>query len=167
MFIIFPFCPPEIRPIYHPQGRRFIDSFYTCYKQYNDTKAIASCQPVHVFYDFGMRENIEHVRKILAGNLKKYRKKYGYSQEKLAEKAELSAQTLNDIEGCRRWISARSITNLAKALNIAEYQLLEPENGEPESSRRSSLQSLISLQNNIINTINIQFDHAKDTGDFN
>jgi transcriptional regulator with XRE-family HTH domain len=113
-----------------------------------------------------MRENIEPVRKILAGNLKKYRKKYGYSQEKLAEKAELSAQTLNDIEGCRRWISARTMTKLAKALNIAEYQLLMPEGGETESSRRSSLQSLISLQHNIINTINIQFDEAKDTGDF-
>jgi hypothetical protein len=35
-----------------------------------------------------------------------------------------------------------------------------------EKPYRSSLQSLISLQNNIINTINIQFDQAKDTGDF-
>ena len=109
----------------------------------------------------------EHIRIVLAGNIKKHRKKFGYSQEKLAEKAGLSAQTLNDIEGCRRWISARTMTNLAKALNIDEYQLLIPENIETEQdTSKSSLRSLISLQDNIINTINIQFDKAKDSGDF-
>ena len=57
-----------------------------------------------------------------------------------------------------------TLTKLAKALHIAEYQLLIPENGE--TVHKSSLKSLISLQNNIINTINIQFDEAKDTGSF-
>ncbi|MDR0526193.1 MAG: helix-turn-helix transcriptional regulator [Spirochaetaceae bacterium] len=110
---------------------------------------------------------MEPIRKVLAGNIRKYRKNFGYSQEKLAEKAGLSAQTLNDIEGCRRWVSARTITKLAKALHIAEYQLLVPENiEESEKNHKSSLKSLISLQNNIINTINIQFDEAKDTGAF-
>jgi transcriptional regulator with XRE-family HTH domain len=114
-----------------------------------------------------MRTDLEPIRLVLAGNIKKYRKNFGYSQEKLAEKAELSAQTLNDIEGCRRWVSARTMTKLAKALNVVEYQLLVPEDKETsENSRESSLQSLISLQSNIINTINIQFDKAKDTGDF-
>ncbi|MDR1893956.1 MAG: helix-turn-helix transcriptional regulator [Spirochaetales bacterium] len=109
----------------------------------------------------------EPIRKVLAGNIKKYRTNFGYTQEKLAEKADLSAQTLNDIEGCRRWISSKTITKLAKALNIAEYQLLVPESGNAsESPRQSSLQSLISLQHNIINTITIQFDEAKDTGDW-
>ena len=107
---------------------------------------------------------MEPIRRILAGNIRKYRKNFGYSQEKLAEKAGLSAQTLNDIEGCRRWVSAKTLTKLAKALHIAEYQLFMPETGE--TSRKSSLKSLISLQHNIINTINIQFDEAKDTGNF-
>ena len=114
-----------------------------------------------------MSADREHIRIVLAGNIKKYRKKFEYSQEKLAEKAGLSAQTLNDIEGCRRWLSAKTMTKLAKALNIDEYQLLIPENIETEQdTSKSSLRSLISLQNNIINTINIQFDKAKDTGDF-
>jgi transcriptional regulator with XRE-family HTH domain len=114
-----------------------------------------------------MKANLEPIRKVLAGNIKKYRKNLGYSQEKLAEKAGLSAQTLNDIEGCRRWVSATTMTKLAKALHIAEYQLLVPESSESaENPRRSSLRSLISLQNNIVSTINIQFDQAKDTGDF-
>ena len=114
-----------------------------------------------------MKSDIDPLRRILAGNIKKYRKNFGYSQEKLAEKANLSAQTLNDIEGCRRWVSAMTMTKLAKALHVAEYQLLIPEsNGATGNNDRSPLRSLISLQNNIINTINIQFDNAKDTGDF-
>ena len=107
----------------------------------------------------------EYIRIVLARNIKIHRKKFGYSQERLAEKAGLSAQTLNDIEGCRRWISSRTMTKLATALNIDEYQLLLPEDRETETAK-SSLRSLISLQDNIINTINIQFDNAKDTGDF-
>jgi transcriptional regulator with XRE-family HTH domain len=114
-----------------------------------------------------MKADLEAIRKVLAGNIRKHRKSLGYSQEKLAEKAGLSAQTLNDIEGCRRWVSAATMTKLAKALHIDEYQLLLPENGErAENHPKSPLKSLISLQNNIINTINIQFDQAKDTGDF-
>jgi transcriptional regulator with XRE-family HTH domain len=115
-----------------------------------------------------MREDLEPIRGILSGNIRKYRKNMGYSQERLAEKARLSAQTLNDIEGCRRWVSAATLTKLAKALHVAEYELLVPENEETaESPYKSSLKSLISLQDNIINNINIQFDKAKDTGDFN
>jgi len=114
-----------------------------------------------------MKADLEPIRRILAGNIKKYRKNLGYSQEKLAEKSHLSAQTLNDIEGCRRWVSAATITKLAKALHIAEYQLLVPEsNGTTKKPVRSSLKSLIVLQENIIDTISLQFDKAKDTGDF-
>jgi transcriptional regulator with XRE-family HTH domain len=113
-----------------------------------------------------MKADLAPIRRVLAENIKKYRKNLGYTQEKLAEKANLSAQTLNDIEGCRRWVSAQTMTKLAKALHIAEYQLLMPEGGEKDENPKSSLRSLISLQNNIIHTINIQFDEAKDTGDF-
>jgi len=60
-----------------------------------------------------------------------------------------------------------TLTKLAKALHVFEYQLLIPEGNEnKDTTRRSSLRSLINLQDNIINTINIQFDNAKDTGDF-
>jgi transcriptional regulator with XRE-family HTH domain len=113
-----------------------------------------------------MKVDVEPIRRIFAGNIKKYRKNLEYSQEKLAEKAGLSAQTLNDIEGCRRWVSAATMTKLANALHVAEYQLLVPEDGKTAEPSRSSLKSLISLKKNIVNTINIQFDRAKDSGDF-
>ena len=114
-----------------------------------------------------MKVDLEPIRLVLAGNIKKYRKYLGYSQEKLAEKADLSSQTMNDIEGCRRWVSASTLSKLAKALHIAEYQLLMPENDEAvEKPHKLALKSLISLQNNIIEAVNTHFEKAKDTGDF-
>ena len=90
-----------------------------------------------------------------------------YSQEKLAEKAGLSTQTLNDIEGCRRWVSAVTISKLAKALNINEYQLLLPDNEElEEKPNNSSLKSLIALQRKIKKVIDLEFEEAVDSGNF-
>jgi transcriptional regulator with XRE-family HTH domain len=114
-----------------------------------------------------MRPNAEPLRILLSKNIKKYRNNFRYTQEKLAEKAGLSMQTLNDIEGGRRWVSSKTLTKLAKALNIEEYQLLLPENGETEKNQgKSSLQSLISLKDSVICNIDIQFERAMETGDF-
>ena len=107
------------------------------------------------------------MRVVLSKNIKKYRNGFKYTQEKLAEKAGISSQSLNDIEGCRRWVSSKTMTKLAKALNIAEYQLLLPENtGKEKNAGKSSLKSLISLKDSVIGNIDIQFEKAMETGDF-
>jgi len=49
-----------------------------------------------------MKSEPELIRKVLSNNIKKFRGILNYTQEKLAEKASLSSQTLNDIKGCRR-----------------------------------------------------------------
>jgi transcriptional regulator with XRE-family HTH domain len=74
----------------------------------------------------GMKEKPEKIRQILAQNIKKRRESLGMTQEELAENANLSLQTINTIEGCRMWISDKSITRLAKALNIEVFQLFMP-----------------------------------------
>jgi transcriptional regulator with XRE-family HTH domain len=66
------------------------------------------------------------IRSILAKNLKSQRNKLGLSMEKFAEISGLSIQTINDIEGGRRWVSDKTITKLTKALNIECYQLFLP-----------------------------------------
>jgi len=66
------------------------------------------------------------IRTILARNLKEQRKNLGLSQEKFAEISGLSIQTINDIEGGRKWISDKTMTKLSKALNMECYQLLLP-----------------------------------------
>jgi transcriptional regulator with XRE-family HTH domain len=74
----------------------------------------------------GMKEKPEKIRRILAQNIKKRREYLGFTQEQLAEMTELSVQTINTIEGCRMWISDKSITRLAKALKVEIFQLFMP-----------------------------------------
>jgi len=54
------------------------------------------------------------------------RKKWGFSQEKLAEVTSLSAQSISDIEGCRTWVSDKTLENLAKALDVDIFMLFMP-----------------------------------------
>jgi len=73
-----------------------------------------------------MKGKPEEIRQILAQNIKKRREALGLTQEQLGEMTELSVQTINTIEGCRMWISDKSVTRLAKALNVEVFQLFMP-----------------------------------------
>jgi transcriptional regulator with XRE-family HTH domain len=73
-----------------------------------------------------MNEEINSLRKALSLNIKKQRAILGISQEKLAEKAGISANMVNDIEGCRTWVSDKTLINIAKSLEIEVYRLLLP-----------------------------------------
>jgi transcriptional regulator with XRE-family HTH domain len=66
------------------------------------------------------------LRRILAANLKEQRKTLGLSQEKLAELAGVSWQTVNSIECHRTWVSDKTLERLADALKIETFQLLLP-----------------------------------------
>ena len=68
-----------------------------------------------------------NLRKVLSANIKKYRNLEGISQEKLAEKTGLSEQLIKDIEGCRSWVSNKTVVKLALALKVEVYQLLYPQ----------------------------------------
>jgi DNA-binding XRE family transcriptional regulator len=74
-----------------------------------------------------MTDDEANLRKSLSANIKRCRAKLGFSQEKLAETVGLSDQTINDIEGCRTWVSDKTIIKLARALNIEVYQLFFPQ----------------------------------------
>ena len=73
-----------------------------------------------------MAETMVPVKELLALNIKMLRKKWGFSQEKLAEVADLSAQTISDIEGCRTWVSDKTLERLTKVLNVDVFQLFMP-----------------------------------------
>jgi transcriptional regulator with XRE-family HTH domain len=73
-----------------------------------------------------MNEEKTYLRHILAANLREQRKMLGLSQEKLAEMAGLSWQTVNSIECHRTWVSDKTLENLADALKIETFQLLLP-----------------------------------------
>lgn len=61
-----------------------------------------------------------------AENVKRYREKKGFSQEKLAELSGLHRTYISDIEREQRNISIENIEKIAEALEIEAYQLLLP-----------------------------------------
>jgi len=72
------------------------------------------------------------LREILAGNLKKNRRKNGLSQAKLAEKAGISTQYIAMIELSRQFPTPEVLERIADALGIEDYELFavpsSPEN---------------------------------------
>jgi len=98
-----------------------------------------------------MKEKPEEIRLILAQNIKERREILGISQEKLAESADLSIQTINTLEGCRMWVSDKSITRLARALNVEVFQLFVPYHANKRELITSTTSVLLELRQNLVN----------------
>lgn len=112
-----------------------------------------------------MKEKSTQIRGIFAKNVKTYRNILNYSQEKLAEKTDLSVQTIKDIEACRQWISDHTLTKIAKALKIAEFQLFLPENSKNEATyRKSYIKNIMLLKENLKTIMDNQFEDALNAG---
>lgn len=67
----------------------------------------------------------------LSTNIKIYRKEKSWTQEKLAEEADLSVQAINFFEGKRRWPGEDSLSKIASALDVEVYQLFIPHGRTP------------------------------------
>ena len=68
-------------------------------------------------------------------NIRALRKKAGLSQERLADKADISRQMMNDIEGRRRWLTKRTLVKLANALEVDVHELFIPSAQENEKTK--------------------------------
>jgi transcriptional regulator with XRE-family HTH domain len=66
------------------------------------------------------------LRRILAQNIRKMRGIYHITQEKLAERAEISLSYLADIEYCKTWVSDKTLRKIALVFNKEPYELLVP-----------------------------------------
>ena len=90
-------------------------------------------------------------------NLKSIRKKKNLSQEKLADKADISRQMMNDIEGKRRWLTKTTLIKLCNALEIDPYELFIPNSFENNSdcAEKEILTNKIitDIENAIFNTL--------------
>jgi len=64
------------------------------------------------------------IKEIFAENLRKIRREKGLTQEKLAEKANMSLQYLALLEIGRKFPSGEMLERLANALDIETYELL-------------------------------------------
>lgn len=63
------------------------------------------------------------IRKIFGSNVKKYRLKKGYTQEKLAELAEISDKVISPIETGRSFIKLEDMPKLCEVLEVEPFQL--------------------------------------------
>ena len=63
------------------------------------------------------------IREILAANIKENRRKSGLTQEKLAEKADMSLHYLAILELGRKFPSGEMLERLAEALEIEPHEL--------------------------------------------
>jgi transcriptional regulator with XRE-family HTH domain len=63
--------------------------------------------------------------KIVSGNIKYYRKRSDWSQEKLAEKINVSVNFLSAIESCRKWPSPTTLLKMAEVFQVEAYELLK------------------------------------------
>ena len=103
------------------------------------------------------------IRSILAKNLKEQRRKIGFSQEKFAEISGLSVQTINDIEGGRKWVSDKTLTKLSSALHVECYQLLVPEYKSQNRKEINLTKQLLELMKELKKSANSDIeDHFTD-----
>lgn len=94
------------------------------------------------------------LREVLSQNIKQKRKELLITQEKLAELTELSAQTINDIEGCRTWVSDKTLIKISEVLQTTPAELLIPQN----DGENSQLKNFTNLKSELKKVINSQID---------
>jgi len=76
------------------------------------------------------------LREIFAHNLKKKRRNYGISQEKLAEKVNVSTHHIAMIEIARNYPTLELVERIAHALEIEIYELFIDPLSPPEEMER-------------------------------
>ncbi len=93
------------------------------------------------------------IRHIFIQNLKYYRKQAGLTQEKLAEKIEMSTSYIGDMEARERFPSAETIDKIADALGIPVSMLFN-ERGSPEATQNTFIKTYgTTLQEELSNRI--------------
>jgi len=76
-----------------------------------------------------MKERISetYVRLLVSRNLKRLRSMQNMSQLGLAHTAGLTHNFINDIENCKKGVSAKTLAKLSVALNVEPHQFFLPE----------------------------------------
>ena len=82
------------------------------------------------------------IREVLAKNIKEYRRKQSFSQDKLAELAGISSQYLATVETCRKFPTPEVLDRLAKAWKI-ETQELFTSDPSPQNELEKLRQDII------------------------
>ncbi|MCL1931941.1 MAG: helix-turn-helix domain-containing protein [Treponema sp.] len=68
----------------------------------------------------------KELRTVFGENIKKFRNRRGWNQLLLAEKLDISANFLSEIETGKGWVSPLTLAKLAKAIEIEVFELFMP-----------------------------------------
>ena len=101
---------------------------------------------------------MDNLQICLASNIKYYRKKQHLSQEKLAEKADASANYIALIENCKYFPSLPMIQQIAKALNVESLDLFDRKSLQFQDMENIRMEIL----ENITKVINSAFDKSSE-----
>jgi transcriptional regulator with XRE-family HTH domain len=66
------------------------------------------------------------VRRYIAANVRRLRVRHGWTQERLAELANIEPRYLQDVEKARTNLSLDVLVGLAQALKVDEWELFSP-----------------------------------------
>jgi len=69
----------------------------------------------------------QSIYRLISSNIKRLRSIHGISQLGLALNTGLTHNFINDIENCKKGISARTLAKLSTTLNVEPYQFFLPE----------------------------------------
>lgn len=93
---------------------------------------------------------VQELSKILGKNIKNHRTAHGWSQEDLAEKIDVSINTISEIETGRKFARAETLINFAAVFETEVYELLKPENILPDDRigliAKYSLETITALE---------------------
>jgi len=76
----------------------------------------------------------QELKDTLGQNIKTRRGRNGWSQEELSDRADVSKNTISDIENGQKFARANTLVKLANALETDVYELVKPENILPDKN---------------------------------
>jgi len=100
-----------------------------------------------------MKKDEKYCRTLLSNNIKRYRNRLGLSQLHLALELGISVTFLSDIETGKKWVSAHTLSQLAKTLKIEIFELFKPEQNIRDDVSAAVAKYLDDVDDTIINSI--------------
>lgn len=96
----------------------------------------------------------DDIKKRLGENVKRIRKEQHLTQFQLAEKAELSEETVKNIELSRCWTSDKNLAKLTKALEVDIHSLFLPVNSSFDDDSQDSVIIKNAIADNLKHYVN-------------
>ena len=92
-----------------------------------------------------MTESKEQLQRIIGNNIKLTRNNQGYTQEGLAERAEISVEHIKQVERGQKMLSVESLLRVAEALQVSVDSLVYEKT--ILSAKKDIVQMLVSIDN--------------------